>query len=53
MEETLRKQVLTEEQLNQSYKELIDALVSVDPKLLLEIANSIWYRSDFQVLSEI
>jgi serpin B len=52
MEETLRKQGLTAEQLNQSYKELIDALVSVDPKVLLEIANSIWYRNDVEVLPE-
>lgn len=52
MEETLKKQGMTPEQLNQSYKDLIDALVAVDPKVLLEIANSIWYRSDVQVLPE-
>jgi serine protease inhibitor len=52
MEETLRKQGLTVEQLNQSYKDLIEALVSVDSKVLLEIANSIWYRSDIQVLPD-
>jgi serine protease inhibitor len=50
MQEALRKQGLTPEQLNQSYKELIDALVTVDPKVLLEIANSIWYRNDVSVL---
>jgi len=52
MQETLRKQGLTPEELNQSYNALIDALVSVDPKVLLEIANSIWYRNDIEVLSE-
>jgi len=52
MQETLKKQGLTAEQLNQSYKELMDALVSVDPKVLLEIANSIWYRNDVEVLPE-
>jgi len=52
MQETLRKQGLTPEELNQSYNTLIDALVSVDPKVLLEIANSIWYRNDIEVLSE-
>jgi len=52
MQETLRKQGLTPEELNQSYNALIDALVSVDPKVLLEIANSIWYRNDVEVLSE-
>ncbi|OFY56948.1 MAG: hypothetical protein A2Y87_08235 [Bacteroidetes bacterium RBG_13_46_8] len=52
MEETLKKQGLTTEQINQSYKELMDALLSVDPKVLLEIANSIWYRNDVEVLPE-
>jgi serine protease inhibitor len=52
MEETLKKQGLTADELNQSYKDLIDALVSIDPKVLLEIANSIWYREDVEVLPE-
>ncbi|MBN1414313.1 MAG: serpin family protein [Bacteroidales bacterium] len=52
MAETLRKQELTTEQLNQTYKDLINALVTVDPKVLLEIANSIWYREDIPVLSD-
>ncbi|MBN2762759.1 MAG: serpin family protein [Bacteroidales bacterium] len=52
MEETLRKQGLTPEELNQSYKDLIAALVSADPKVLREIANSIWYREDIQVLPD-
>jgi serpin B len=52
MENALMKQGLTAESINTSYKSLINALVSVDPKVLLEIANSIWYRDDFQVLPE-
>jgi serpin B len=43
---------LTADEINTSYKSLIDALVSVDPKVLLEIANSIWYREGFTVLPE-
>ena len=52
MESALRKQGFTVDEINTSYKSLIDALVSVDPKVLLEIANSIWYRNDFTVLPE-
>ncbi len=52
MEETLKKQGLTPEELNQTYKDLISALTSVDPKVLLEIANSIWYREDVEVLPD-
>ncbi|MBN1788968.1 MAG: serpin family protein [Bacteroidales bacterium] len=52
METALRKEGFTAEEINSSYKSLIDALVSVDPKVLLEIANSIWYRESFTVLQE-
>jgi len=52
MENTLKKQGLIAEEINTSYKSLIDALISVDPKVLLEIANSIWYREGFTVLPE-
>jgi len=52
MEIVLKKVGLTAEDINASYKSLIDALVSVDPKVLLEIANSIWYREGFTVLPE-
>jgi serpin B len=50
MEATLQKAGLTTEEINTGYKSLIDALVSVDPKVLLEIANSIWYDQNFSVL---
>lgn len=52
MENTLGKNGLTLEEINGSYKSLIDALVSADPDVLLEIANSIWYRQGFSVLPE-
>lgn len=49
MEETLELAGLTTEQINESYKFLVDALSSVDPKVLLSIANSIWYKHTFPV----
>jgi serine protease inhibitor len=52
MENAMRKHGLTTGEINASYKSLINALVSVDPKVLLEIANSIWYRENFDVLPE-
>jgi len=51
-ETALSKQGLTRDEINQSYKALIEALKSVDPRVLLEIANSIWYRDGFTVLPE-
>jgi len=52
MENTLKKNGFTLDEINQSYKSLIGALISVDPKVLLEIANSIWYRQGFFVLPD-
>ena len=49
MEKALRLKGLTSEEINESYRSLVNALQSVDPKVLLEIANSIYYRKDFTV----
>jgi serine protease inhibitor len=49
MEETLRLSGLSREQINESYKTLVDGLQSLDKKVLLEIANAIFYRQDFAV----
>jgi serpin B len=49
MEKTLRLQGLTKEEINQSYQTLVNGLKSVDPKVLLEIANAIYYRKGFDV----
>lgn len=37
---------------NQIYRDLIDFLPNVDPLVETSIANSIWYRQNFQVLAE-
>jgi serpin B len=43
---------LTAEEINESYNDLMDQLVNLDDKVEFSIANSIWYRQGFQVLSE-
>jgi len=43
---------LTAEEINQSYRSLIDLLSTADKDVTFEIANSIWYRNGFSVLSE-
>lgn len=52
MEKTLKVYGLTPEEINTSYFSLINALKSLDQKVLLEIANSIYYRDDFLVERE-
>jgi serine protease inhibitor len=41
---------LTAEEINQSYKNLLDLLQQADDQVLFQIANSIWYREGFSVL---
>ena len=52
MEETLRLKGLTDVEINDGYKEIIDQLLDLDPKVIMEIANSIWYREGFEVETE-
>ena len=50
MQSALHKKGLSAESINQSYQSLITLLVNLDPEVTLNIANSIWYRDDFNVL---
>jgi len=43
---------LTSEEVNESYKDIMDQMLKLDEKVDFSIANSIWYRLGFQVLSE-
>ncbi len=52
MEKTLKVHGLTPEEINKSYFDLINSLKSLDSKVLLEIANAIFYRQDFTVENE-
>jgi len=52
MEETLELQGLSLEEINQSYQSLIELLTGLDPRVIFEIANSIWYREGFLVLQD-
>jgi serpin B len=49
MEKTLHKNNMTAEEINQSYLELIEGLVSHDPKVELSISNAIFYRNSFNI----
>ncbi|MDP3915647.1 MAG: serpin family protein [Bacteroidota bacterium] len=49
MEQMLHKAGMTSEDINQSYKDLVAALISHDPKVELSISNAIFYRNTFPV----
>lgn len=44
MKEALRKSGLSMEQINRSYRGLLDILPDLDPAVEMKIANAIWYR---------
>jgi serine protease inhibitor len=52
MEKTLKVYGLTAQDINESYFSLVNSLKSLDEKVLLEIANAIYYRNDFVVEHE-
>jgi serine protease inhibitor len=49
MAHALRVDELTPEEINSTYSDLMNGLTTVDDKVLLSIANSIWYRLGFSV----
>ncbi|MDI6765474.1 MAG: serpin family protein [Bacteroidota bacterium] len=52
MQHTLEYEGLTEQEINEGYKNLIILLTSLDPKVQFQIANSIWHRLELQVEQE-
>ncbi len=52
MENTLRFDGLTMDDININNKQLSEALMSVDSRVDFNIANSIWYRNNFSVLPD-
>ncbi|MEN8157816.1 MAG: serpin family protein, partial [Bacteroidota bacterium] len=43
---------LTSQEVNESYKDLMEQMLDLDRKVDLSIANSIWYRLGFDVVDE-
>jgi serine protease inhibitor len=46
---TLRYNGMTDKEINETYRYIIETFTSLDPKVKLSIANSIWYRNGFNV----
>jgi serine protease inhibitor len=49
IEGMLHKSGLTVDEINRSYKDLVENLASHDPKVELKLADAIFYRNDFSV----
>jgi serpin B len=50
MRHTLGFGDMAQEDINASYRGILDLLPAIDPKTVMEIANSIWYRQGVTVL---
>lgn len=49
MAEAMRVKDFKRDEVNQIYRDLANALTTNDPKVTMEIANSIWYRQGYHV----
>jgi serpin B len=49
MLEALRVSGITIDEINNSYKDLTEALMNVDKRVIMSIANSVWTEDDFTV----
>ncbi len=49
MTSTLGFSGMSEQEINDSYKYIVQTFASLDPKVKMQIANSIWYRNTFSV----
>ena len=49
IQKALKMEGLTQADLNQAYKTLMEDLPQADPSVKLAMANSVWYRNGFQV----
>jgi serine protease inhibitor len=49
MRATLGFEGMSQDEINASYRGLLDFLPAADPKTVMEIANSIWYRMEYPV----
>lgn len=50
MHQAMQLPDLPVEKINEAYHQLIEDLASVDPQVVMNIANSIWYREGFSVV---
>ena len=46
---TLHQSDLTDEEINTAYKNLADFLTNLDPKVIMQLANSNWYKDEYHI----
>ena len=46
---TLHQGDLSDEEINTAYRDLADFLTHLDPKVIMKLANSNWYKNEYQI----
>jgi serpin B len=52
MKQVLEHSNFTMQEINESYKNISYILTNLDPKVMFQIANSVWYRDNYPVLQK-
>ena len=49
IKKTLHQEDLSDEEINEVYKTLVEYITQLDPKLILNMANSNWYKQEYHI----
>jgi len=53
IKKALHQSDLTDEEINLAYKNLADFITNLDPKVIMKLANSNWYKDDYQIKEQL
>jgi len=49
IKQTLHQADLTDQEINEAYKTLSQFITQLDPKVIMQLANSNWYKQEYQI----
>lgn len=52
IKKTLHQDNLSDQEMNEAYKSLVDFIIELDPKVTMKLANSIWYKQEYHIEEE-
>lgn len=52
IKKTLHQDNLSDQEMNEAYKSLVDFIIELDPKVTMKLANSNWYNQEYHIEDE-
>ena len=49
IKETLHQNTLSDQEINEAYKSLVEFITELDPKVTMNLANSNWYKQEYHI----